>query len=160
MNTLMQLINPPCQDAITRALHNANVIDFHKRHGIGTDCPICPPTDPELQERIEDTMEEISKGGGDQQLATEMSPALKNHLEERELTPDPPTYEYAEADLSKKPTDENFAIVDADTVDGMVEVGSFAEKTVKQLRPLASAAGMQGARVAVKAELVAYLEGV
>jgi len=160
MNTLMQLINPPVQDAITRALHNANVIGFHKRHGIGVGCPICPPTDPELQERIEETMEEISQGGGDQRLAAEieMSPALKNHLEERELVPDPPTYEYVESDPATKPTDENFVIVDGDMIDGMVVAGSYAEKTVKQLRPLASAAGMKGARVANKAALVEYLE--
>lgn len=147
---IMQLINMPCQEAITKALHDAAPLKFHKRWGIGSECELCGTS--ELSQRIDETIDAMTDGltlaPWQRKLATEVlaakteemdavvdeaapSPALQAYLEEHELVPDQPEPE-ADDDL--------------------------ARKTTKELRPLAAAAGMKGARVAKKAEMVEFLQ--
>lgn len=54
-------------------------------------------------------------------------------------------------DMEAAPQTEQFALVDGE------QPQRFEEMTAKELRPIASAAGMKGARVAKKGELVAFL---
>lgn len=99
-----------------------------------------------------------------------ISPALAAYLDEHELVPDSKpeiiideVTDWVVVHRSKEDQaqPEQFTLVDSEVIhdDGThtVVVGSYGEMTAKALRPLASAAGMKGARVASKADLVAYL---
>lgn len=137
---IMQLVNGACQDAITTALHDAAPLKFHKRYGIGADCQLC-------NSAVEETYDAIRSGHhhtplGDQiskaLVEAPASPALQAYLEEHELVPDAPApYEERDQEIEDRIT--------------------YQDMTAKELRTLASAAGMKGARVAKKAELVEYL---
>ncbi len=89
-----------------------------------------------------------------------ISPALAAYLDEHELVPDSKpeiiideVSDWVVVPRSKddQAQDEQFVLVDS------VAVGSYSEMTAKALRPLASAAGMKGARVASKADMIAFL---
>ena len=161
---IMQLITPgvhlAVNDAVQRS-HDRDPLDHHRRYGTKIDakCHLCPTPEQELLEadrqRIlnEQLDEQLPPGAvlapWQRKLATEVleaksaeldavvdeavpSPALQAYLAEHELVPDQPEPE-ADADL--------------------------ARMTTKELRPLASAAGMKGARVAKKAEMIEFLTG-
>jgi hypothetical protein len=145
---VMQLVYGPCQDAITRAIHDAAPLKFHKRHGIGDDCPVCPSA---LSEEIEAKLDEILPEGAvlapwQRKLALEVLEAKSEEMDAvvDQATPSPALQEYL---------DRHELVPDAVSLPP-----AYSKMTAKDLRPLASAAGMKGARVAKKAEMVEFLE--
>lgn len=180
---IIQLLRPSTDLAVTEALDKAHYQDpeaFHaaRRIPVGERCHHCPSElSEELEARIDALTEgytlapwqrrlisEIAKAQLDAEAdtpelvvedefdpnATDASPALQAYLAERELVADEPTYVAADVQLDRA-TDEQFTLVDHN------KAMAYGELTAKELRPLASAAGMKGARVAKKADMVEFL---
>jgi hypothetical protein len=133
---IMEMIHRPCQEAIDKALHDVNPPKWHKRLGDYT-CPLCPSSFEKRYEEIraysDEELEEWQAKLAKDMLGTTPSPALAKFLDDNELLADELMPEVVEDRIT------------------------YQDMTAKVLRPLASAAGMKGARVAKKDELVEFL---
>lgn len=138
---VMQYIYPAVQEAVTRALH--------------------PEGDLELQKVIDESMERV-------RASTEPSPALANWLDANDLVADEGPVPEDDADAALQEAIEKTAAEHAKFEERLnrkrEELGlaepealSFEGMTAKELRPLASAAGMKGARTAKKADMIEHL---
>jgi hypothetical protein len=172
--TIMNMVHHPCQEAIDKALHDVNPPKWHKRLGDYT-CPLCPSSFEKRYEEIraysDEELEEWQAKLAKDMLGTTPSPALAKFLDDNklladELMPevvldddDPNDLEVVNFVAAPPDLDEPFTTDPVErAADQVIEDRiTYQDMTAKVLRPLASAAGMQGARVAKKDDMVEFL---
>lgn len=140
---IIQMLRPGTDEAVFRAIHDSAPIRFHKRYGIGTDCSLCPS---EVQVAIEAKLEEFAAD----ELAPWQRKLALEVLDAKSVELDAVVEEAAISPALQEYLDRHELAPDRPTP-------SYEGMTAKELRPLASAAGMKGARVAKKSDMVEFL---